>query len=336
MRNLRVVSSFLSRISRLSRIANSMSFALSAILLMLALTATSFAQNLGDLATEQANRDAQVANQQMIDETQRAGEEASQAGQQSTQRMLDSMNANNTVAYRAYTQAPAFSVKAGTVAAGTTVRLKSPTRYAVIYYTTNGWSPTTRSKRYEGPITIDTTTQLQAIAIAPNLAQSLIATAKYTVNGTQPNQPAALVTTGVLKAGTRLHLVTASTISSKTAQVGDDLKLTLDQDVKIGNDVVLPKGTPVEAIVTQADQAGHAGAPGNVTFEVKSMTVQGMKIPLKGGESLEGANHYDKAKGFLFVPVVGIAGLAVRGDEAVITPGMTLTASVAADSPLQP
>jgi hypothetical protein len=169
------------------------------------------------------------------------------------------------------------------------------------------------------------------------MIHSPIASAKYIVRGAQtPTQPLALSTDGVLHAGTRLHLVTSSTVNSKTAQVGDNFKLMLDQDVVVGNTVVLPKGTPVDATVTQADPAGHAGAPGDVSFEVHSLTVRGKQIDLKGGETLEGANHYGRTKGLFLVPVVGLASLALRGDEAEIKPGMTLTASVAAETPLQP
>lgn len=357
MKNLRVVSLLSHAFSRSTatlprtpQVVTPTLSAWSAVLLMLVIVCGSaFGQNAGALAAQQAMQaaqeanqqaaqQAQLANQQAIDDLHRANEQAMQAGEQARQQMINDMDkAHSTEPTLAYTLPPSFSVKAGTVAAGTTVRVKSNTRYAVIYYTTNGWSPTTSSKRYEGPITINATTQLRAIAVAPYSAQSAIMSARYEVKGTQAStEPAALITDGVLRAGTHLHLVTVSTISSKTAQVGDDLKVTLNQDLKVGDEVVVPKGTPVEAIVTQADPAGHAGTPGNVSFEIKSLTVQGMKILLKGGESLEGANHYDKAKSFLVIPVVGLAGLAVRGDEAVITPGMTLTASVAADAPLHP
>ncbi len=245
---------------------------------------------------------------------------------------------NNNEPVVAYTQPPTFSVRAGAVAVGTTVRLKSRTHYAVIYYTTNGWTPTTNSRRYQGPIPVRDGMVLQAIAVSPNALRSPIASAKYSV----PSAPkttkdhSALSIDGVLRAGTHLHLVTKSTINSKTAQVGDSLDLLLDQDVKVGDIVVLAKGTPVKATITQADPAGHAGTPGDVTFEVHSLAGLGKEIALKGGESLEGANHYTRAKSFLIVPVVGLAGLAARGEEAEIKPGMRLTASVAEDTPLQP
>jgi hypothetical protein len=109
----------------------------------------------------------------------------------------------------------------------------------------------------------------------------------------------------------------------------------LDQDVKIGNAVVVPKGPPVTAAITQADPAAHAGAPGDIAFQVHFLTVHGTQIPLRGGETLEGENRYG-SHALLFVPVVGLASLAIRSDEAEINPGMVLTADVAADTPLQP
>ncbi len=254
-------------------------------------------------------------------------QDTQQASQQAMQDMQNAMQ--NSGPSVAVTAPPTFSVNAGAIATGTTVRIKCRTHYAVIYYTTNGWTPTTASRHYKGPIAIHTTTQLQAIALAPNMIRSPIASAKYIVRGAQtPTQPLALSADGVLHAGTRLHLVTGSTVNSKTAQVGDNLKLLLDQDVMVDDVVVLPKRTPVDATITQADPAGHAGRPGDVSFEVQSLTVRGEQIALKGGETLEGANHYRKTKGFLLVPVVGLASLAIRGDEAEIKPGMTLTASV--------
>lgn len=303
------------------------------LLLLIFGCASAVAQDSGAIAAQQAMQAAQQANQQAIDAAQLANQQAMEATQQAMQNM---QNATSTVAPAyLYTAAPTFSVKAGKVSAGTTVRLKSRTHYAVIYYTTNGWTPTTYSRRYTGPIPINASTELQAIAVAPNFGRSPVATAKYTVQGSAAAvQPKPVATDGVLHAGTRLHLVTDATVSSKTAQVGDTLKLLLDQDVEVGSNVVVPKGTPVEATITQADPAGHVGTPGDVAFEVHSLTVNGTKIPLAGGESLEGENHYARTEGLLLIPVVGVAALATRGDEAQIKPGMSLTAAVAADTPL--
>lgn len=292
-----------------------------------------------DDAASMAMQAAQQANQQAMQAAQQANDMAMQASQQASQQaMQDAQNAaQNNGPVIAITRQPSFSAKAGDVAPGTTVRIKSPTHYAVIYYTTNGWTPTTASRRYTGPIPIRSTTELQAMAIAPNFAHSLITRAAYTVKGsTAAPQPLDLTADGLLHAGTRLHLATDSAANSKTAQVGDAISLILNQDVKVGDTVVAPKGSPVQATITQADRAGHAGTPGDIAFEVHSVQVNGIKIPLQGGETLEGADRY-KSRYFMLIPAVGvIPALATRGEEAQIKPGMTLTAAVAADTTLHP
>ncbi len=275
------------------------------------------------------------ANQQAIQQMQQDMQNAQQASQQAIQ---DSQNAvQNSGPVIAVTAPPSFSIKAGEVKPGSTVRLASRTHYAAIYYTTNGWSPTIRSRRYKGPITINTTTQLQAIAVAPNMVRSPIASATYKVNSvTPPVLPLALAADGVLHAGTRLHLVTGSAVNSKTAQVGDDISLLLDQDVKLGDTVILPKGTPVGATITQADPASRGRIPGDVAFEIHGISVGGKQIPLKGGETLEGAGHPIGAYVLIPVigPIVGLSQISQYGDEAVIKPGMTMTAAVVVDTPL--
>ncbi|MGB9407716.1 MAG: chitobiase/beta-hexosaminidase C-terminal domain-containing protein [Terracidiphilus sp.] len=286
----------------------------------------------GMMAAQQSMQATQQANQQAMQDMQ-------QASQQATQQMMQ--NATDTSLYSgssvAIARQPSFSVKAGVVAPGTTVSIKCSTRYAVIYFTTNGWTPTPASRRYRGPIPITATTQLQAIAIAPNMARSPIAIANYTVNGpVVPVFPLTLAADGVLRARTRLHLVTNSTVYSKTAEVGDSIGILLNQDVKLGDTIVIPKGTPVDAVITQADSSGHMGAPGDIAFEADSITVGGTTVPLFGGETLEGANHYSKVRGLILIPVAGAAGLLVRGDDAEIKPGMTFTVAVAEDTPLKP
>jgi uncharacterized Zn ribbon protein len=304
-----------------------------AALLVFALgSAVAYGQDAGMMAAQQAMQDAQMANQQAMQDMQHAS-------QQATQQMMQ--NATDTSLYSgpsiAIARQPALSVKAGVVAPGTTVRIKCSTRYAVIFFTTNGWTPTPASRRYKGPIPVTANTQLQAIAIAPNMGRSPIAIAKYTVNGTvAPVFPLALAADGVLRARTRLHLVTNSTVNSKTAEVGDSISVLLDQDVKLGDAIVIPKGTPVDAVITQADSSGHMGAPKDIAFEADSITVRGTTVPLFGGETLEGANHYSKVRGLILIPVAGAAGLLVRGDDAEIKPGMAFTVAVAEDTPLKP
>lgn len=314
-----------------------MKAALLTVLIFISIPAS--AQDPAATAAQQAMQQTITINQQAIQQAQQAHEQAIRDSQlASDQAMRDSQRAapDSTPAI-AMTRTPEFSVQAGEVAPGTKVRLKCPTHYAVIYYTTNGWTPTTSSRRYTGPIPIDATTEIQVMAIAPNMVHSLVARAVYTVPGSAKQvEPLALTSEGLLAEGTSLHLVTAAAADSKSAQVGDTLHLLLDQDIKSGDTIVVPKGTPVEATITQADPAGHAGMPGDLAFVVHELRVNGTVVPLEGGETLEGVNHYGKVKGLILIPGVGIAGLAVHGDEAQIKPGMVFTASVARDTHLQP
>jgi hypothetical protein len=79
------------------------------------------------------------------------------------------------------TQAPQFSVPAGTYSATQTVTISDKTPGATIYYTTNGTTPTTSSNQYTGPITVAATQTLNAIAIASNFTLSPVATSAYVI-----------------------------------------------------------------------------------------------------------------------------------------------------------
>ncbi|MGA2650558.1 MAG: chitobiase/beta-hexosaminidase C-terminal domain-containing protein [Terracidiphilus sp.] len=209
---------------------------------------------------------------------------------------------------------PKFSINSSTVNAGTKIRIKCETHYATLYYTTNGWTPTTQSARYTGPITIDSSTHLEVIAVGPNFIRSAVERADYEVPDSHPPAPDPTVLVpedGILRAGTPVRVVfSGKDINSDSAEVGDEIAVVLDEAIKLGEKVLAPKGARVNAALTFADP-GHGPAPGDLVFEIHSVEVAGKRIPLFGGETLEGV------KG---------------GKNATIKPGMTATAFVAADT----
>jgi len=81
---------------------------------------------------------------------------------------------------------PTFSVAAGTYTSAQAVTISDATAGAVIYYTTNGTTPTTSSTMYAGAISVSSTETLEAMATATGYTNSAIATAAYTIN-IQPN-----------------------------------------------------------------------------------------------------------------------------------------------------
>jgi len=76
---------------------------------------------------------------------------------------------------------PSFSTGTGTYHAPPTVTISDSTAGAVIYYTTNGSTPTTASSVYSGPITIGSTATLEAIAVCPGGVASAVDSATYTI-----------------------------------------------------------------------------------------------------------------------------------------------------------
>jgi Chitobiase/beta-hexosaminidase C-terminal domain/Fn3 associated len=100
---------------------------------------------------------------------------------------------NSAVASQAFTiveAEPSLSPPAGTVTSGTKVTITDADPNAAIYYTTNGSSATIASTRYTGPITLNGSTVINAVA-ANNGAgtiytQSVDASADYQVLGGAP------------------------------------------------------------------------------------------------------------------------------------------------------
>jgi hypothetical protein len=298
------------------------------------------AQQASQQATQMATQAAQQANDQMM-----------QASQQANQAMQNAQRAaqNTPECYRCFAAKPKLSVKPGAYSKAVTVKLKDSTRGAVIYYTMDGWTPTAESTRYIGPITIDSTTTVQAIAISPYGGRSRIATAVYTLNGVSLKAPVAQVVVAALNPaaepsastklllarGTAVPLVFASDVSSKTADVGDKISLTLAEDLKIAGVVVVKKGTPAVATVTEVDNTGMGGAPGEVFFQVDSLQAGSVLIKMHGTAAKEGQDKVGKAVGLMFVPFVPV-GIFVHGKDAEIKQGASFTAFVDADTLLSP
>ncbi len=97
--------------------------------------------------------------------------------------------ANSTVVSAAYiivAATPVISPKAGKYKSPQSVTITDTTTGAVIYYTTDGTTPTTKSTQYGGAITVSTNTTIEAIAVAPGYSNSAAAKAIYTIVAATP------------------------------------------------------------------------------------------------------------------------------------------------------
>lgn len=232
-----------------------------------------------------------------------------------------------------WTAPPKFSVKAGKYPGPTKVTITDASRGAVIYYSTDGWTPTTNSPRYRGPIQIDSTTTLQAIAIAPYSMRSVVTSAQYTISGTSPDSIISM-SNPTSNAGSpnviAVPLFFAADVSSKTAAVGDKIPMMLAQDLNL-NGYIVKKGTSATATVTQVDRTGIGGAPGSVSFEADDLRPYSGPIPLQGGATRDGQAKIPGAE--ILIPVAGELSVLKHGTDAVITKGTPFVAYIDLGTP---
>jgi hypothetical protein len=84
------------------------------------------------------------------------------------------------------TAVPVLSPAGGSYAAPTVVTITDATSAAIIYYTTNGSTPTTASPVYNGPITLNASATVKAVAQAPGDTLSGVAGASYNLTTANP------------------------------------------------------------------------------------------------------------------------------------------------------
>src|ERR1700722_9312860 len=72
----------------------------------------------------------------------------------------------------------------------------------------------------------------------------------------------------LLKEGDQVSLKFAAAVSSKTAQDGDTVEFVLDDNLKVGDTVVVPKDAHALATVTNSKKAGMMGKGGELNVQL--------------------------------------------------------------------
>jgi hypothetical protein len=113
----------------------------------------------------------------------------------------------------------------GTYYAPLTVTINEGTSCAVIYYTTNGTTPTTASTPYSGAISVSASETLKAIATASGYSTSAVGSATYTIGGSSTpviNDPSGFSSStglsfvgGASLAGTALELTDGGLVEAR-------------------------------------------------------------------------------------------------------------------------
>ncbi len=141
------------------------------------------------------------------------------------------------------TAQPTLSPAPGTYTKGQTVTIADATKGAVIYYTTNGTTPTTSSTKYTGPIAVNATTTVKAVAIATGDGISTTESGTYTIappTATPSISPASGTFTGTetvtitdATAGATIYYTTnGATPTTSSTKYSGAFKLTSTTTVK--------------------------------------------------------------------------------------------------------
>jgi hypothetical protein len=165
-----------------------------------------------------------------------------------------------------------------------------------------------------------TTPSTPAVAAAPGTPPAPVA----------PSATAKLV----LKEGTDIKLKFSEDVSSKTAADGDPVNLVLDEDLKIGDVVVVKAGAKAIGVVTNAKKAGMMGKAGELNMRLEHLTAGDQRIRLRGSKGKEGEGKEGEtvALTVLFGPI----GLIKHGKNVDIKAGTPLAAYVDQDTTLDP
>ncbi len=133
-----------------------------------------------------------------------------------------------------------------------------------------------------------------------------------------------------LVAGTPVRLTTVGRISSQTHVRGDTVLLSIAEDVRVGETIVIPHDTPVRAQVVQADRKGAFGTGGRLEVELLYATLPDGRIvrltgrvARRGGDNEVGA----VATNVFLAPIA----LVITGASATVSAGSAVTGYVMRD-----
>lgn len=138
----------------------------------------------------------------------------------------------------------------------------------------------------------------------------------------------------VLKEGSDVKLRFAQEVSSKTAAEGDPVNFVLDEDIKVGDVVVVRSGAKALGTVTNAKKAGMMGNGGELNVRLERLKAGDEKVRLRGTRGKEGDSKTGTAVALtvLFGPI----GLIKHGKDIVVKEGTPLSAFVDDDVSLMP
>lgn len=143
-----------------------------------------------------------------------------------------------------------------------------------------------------------------------------------------------------LEDGAAVKIRISQTISSATAQPNDRVDFDVLEEVKVGNLVVIPKGSIAWGTVTEAQAKRRMGRGGKLDINIDSVRLaDGEKAALRGVKDVKGGGHTGAMTGAMVATslVVWPAAplfLFMHGKDVTIPQGTELTVYINGDFPL--
>ena len=135
----------------------------------------------------------------------------------------------------------------------------------------------------------------------------------------------------MLNAGTPITLAVAEEVNTSTHKDGDTFKLTVLNDVLIGQTVVIPRGTPATAEITWRTGKGAFGKSGKMEFDLLGIDLNGTRVPVSGSFRQEGEGN-TVATGVGIIAIGLFAGF-ITGKRARLPVGRELMSQLAQNVP---
>lgn len=130
----------------------------------------------------------------------------------------------------------------------------------------------------------------------------------------------------ILRAGTEVTLQIEEGLDSndKTVTEGQKFRLAVTQDVKLGNVVVIPQGSPATGEIIELRRKGMWGKSGRIVARILNVRVGDRVIRLTGKFDDKGTTGTAGVVGSLIV--VPFAGFFMTGTSAKVLPGSQVRA----------
>jgi hypothetical protein len=134
--------------------------------------------------------------------------------------------------------------------------------------------------------------------------------------------------------GVPMRLQMLDKLTSASAIQGQRFNLELQEDLRVGNQLIVAHGAKAVGTVVYAQKRGHMGKAGELDLQVNYLLVDGQRLPLRASSGNAGDSKVGATAAMTFF--FGVAGLLTRGKDVEINPGTVVTAEVDSTTEIVP